>query len=172
MKNLLFLLPLLLLLTSCDDDEMQPAAPLTEAEAALAADQVQLLLAGQSTLQRGYEETQVEARQEDGLSSNVSGENDPTARPKGLTCPGVEFTSDPRHLLPGCTAARLRRLRRSGRRRSGGASSRPPSTDWLISPGTEVSIDFADFSVNEYTLSGSYTESNDSLDAQVAADVQ
>lgn len=162
-QKLLPALFVIALLASCDDNDAPLTEPLTETEAADVAGRIQSLVSGQALLQTGYEQTQISARQEDDLTKS---KDDWRPLTKNTDCPAVDFVADGTDFFPAlltltygadCTDAELDSL---------GGIIRATFNGLLFSPGTNIGIEFEDFSVGDYTASGLYRVTNDSLDAQ------
>lgn len=157
------LLCLGLLAFACEKETASPANVLEE-QAEQAGIAVAAILNAQATLQSGYDQTQVSARQEPELGNFREEGPAAPSRDKSLTCPVVTFTTTPEVFWPATLGLTFDACEEEGRLLDGRITAE--FNGLLLSTGTDIALTYADFSVNDARLSGNYLVRNTGLDEQ------
>lgn len=161
MRIYLSLVALCLLVFACEDDPIAPSN-VTEADAQRASEAIAEVLSGQSALQTGYDQTQLNARQEPNLGNLTTDKPEVPSLGKSLNCPTVVFTSTQETFFPATLDMTYDACEDAGRRLDGNITA--VFNGLLLTAGTNISLNFTDFSVDNTRLSGAYTVSNTGLD--------
>ncbi|MTB51293.1 hypothetical protein [Lewinella sp. W8] len=161
MRIYLSLFALCFLIFACEEDRIAPSN-VSETDAQRASEAVAEVLNGQAALQTGYDQTQINASQEPELGNLTGDKPEVPSLGKSLTCPAVTFTSTPETFFPATLGLAYDGCNDEGRLLDGSITA--VFNGLLLSAGTDIALSFADFSVDNTRLSGTYVVSNTGLD--------
>jgi hypothetical protein len=163
MRIYLSLFALCFLAFACEENRIAPSN-VSEEDAERASQAVVEVLNGQAALQAGYDQTQINARQQPDLGNLTAGKPETPSLGKSLNCPVVTFTSTPETFFPATLGLAYDDCQDQGRILDGNITA--VFNGLLLSADTDISLSFTNFAVDNTRLSGTYTVSNTGLDEE------